>query len=633
MAEAAQLVVALTRLRDTLALVRLPLPLPDAKERSVQAASSAGQLGDYILPRLVNLDAPMLAVVGGSTGAGKSTLVNSLIGRPVSAPGVIRPTTRAPVLVYNPADEHWFADDRVLPGLVRTRTTSISPSSLQLISEPTLPPGLALLDAPDIDSVVDANRHLAAQLLQAADMWLFTTSAARYSDAVPWEFLRAAAGRQAGVAIVLDRVPPAALEAVPADLKRLMHEAGLDAAPLFVVPESAVDREGLLGDAVIAPVRSWLAGLASDSARRQLVVLRTLDGAISALLATSELVADAALQQIEALASLQEDAALAYRDAQKRVAEQSGDGTLLRGEVLSRWHDYVGTSEFVKRIDQGVAWMRDKVTGLFRAHAEEPVDGGQDAARAGLEALLAEAGQAAAERAGQAWQANPVGRTLMADHPELARASAGYPEGVQRLIRAWQNDVLELVADEGEGKRLTARIAATGVNAVGAALTLVIFANTGGLTGAELGVAGGTTVVAQRLLESIFGGEAVRRLAKTAKGALDARVEGLLATELSRFTVVGESLQVSDRLPDELTDAIGDVRTARAAAPVLGAGSPPSSGSKTRVSDGSWYADGDAAGVHYTQTIPIPPPAPPPAPDEAPAATDQGREPGQGVMG
>src|SRR3712207_7304862 len=47
-------------------------------------------------PRLRQMDAPLLMVVGGSTGAGRSTLVNSLVGAPVSASGVLRPTTRAP---------------------------------------------------------------------------------------------------------------------------------------------------------------------------------------------------------------------------------------------------------------------------------------------------------------------------------------------------------------------------------------------------------------------------------------------------------------------------------------------------------------------------------------------------------
>ena len=70
------------------------------------------------------------------------------------------------------------------------------------MADDVIPPGLAILDAPDIDSVVAENRQLAAQLLAAADLWLFVTSAARYADAVPWDFLsgrrRAQRGRRGG---------------------------------------------------------------------------------------------------------------------------------------------------------------------------------------------------------------------------------------------------------------------------------------------------------------------------------------------------------------------------------------------------------------------------------------------------
>ena len=52
--------------------------------------------------------------VSGSTGAGKSTLVNSLVGSEVSTAGVLRPTTRRPVLVHNPLDEELLSHHPVL---------------------------------------------------------------------------------------------------------------------------------------------------------------------------------------------------------------------------------------------------------------------------------------------------------------------------------------------------------------------------------------------------------------------------------------------------------------------------------------------------------------------------------------
>ncbi|NHB85742.1 hypothetical protein G7085_17270 [Tessaracoccus sp. HDW20] len=169
---------------------------------------------------------PLLAVVGGSTGAGKSTLVNSLLRAEVTRPGVLRPTTKSPVLVCHPDDEAWFRSEHVLPDLVRTDTQLHDSRALHIVAFPDLPPGLALLDAPDIDSVDDANRSLAGQLLLAADLWLFVTSAARYADAVPWAYLASAAERNIVVSVVVNRCPPGALTDVAGTSPRCSPSAG-----------------------------------------------------------------------------------------------------------------------------------------------------------------------------------------------------------------------------------------------------------------------------------------------------------------------------------------------------------------------------------------------------------------------
>ena len=78
------------RLRD----LELRLESPEVSEARRVRDELVAQIDDYLLPRLASMDAPLLMVVGGSTGAGKSTLVNSLVGAPVSPAGVLRPTTR-----------------------------------------------------------------------------------------------------------------------------------------------------------------------------------------------------------------------------------------------------------------------------------------------------------------------------------------------------------------------------------------------------------------------------------------------------------------------------------------------------------------------------------------------------------
>ena len=554
---------ALAELRAAVVPVNLPLPLPGADEQRKVAEEIIRQLDDYILPRLATIDAPLLAVVGGSTGAGKSTLVNSLVGRQVSAPGVIRPTTRAPVLVHHSSDARWFTDDRILPGLARSTGASKDSRSLLLVTEDSIPLGLALLDAPDIDSVVVENRQLAAQLLAAADLWLFVTSAARYADAVPWGFLRAAAERSAAVAVVLDRVPPRAMTEVPPHLGQLMSERGLGDSPLFAVPETTVDSEGLLPASAIQPIRGWLAALAADQASRAKVVHQTLDGAIGALAAKAPALADSIDEQLEVIEQLRAEVDRSYSEAVRTVGVQTADGTLLRGEVLARWHEFVGTGEFFRALEQKVSWLRDRLMAALRG---DPPGAGnlKVAVESGLESLLREEAAAAAERAEASWRANAAGRALIerADI-DLSRSSEDFDRRATRAIRDWQGAVLDLVADEGMTKRSRARFYALGINGIGVALMIVVFAHTGGLVGAEIGVAGGTAVLAQRILEAVFGDQAIRRLAQTAKDDLDARVQALLAEELVRYHKILDGLAVDSEHSERLRAAASAVESAR----------------------------------------------------------------------
>ena len=188
-----EMLTALVQLHNVLQEAELPLDVPGAADQRTNRVEVVDQLEDYVIPRLMTIDAPLLTVVGGSTGAGKSTLVNSLVGTRVTEPGVLRPTTRSPVLVHHPDDAHWFGQERILPDLERTDRPTGDPAAIQLVPAESVPAGLAVLDAPDIDSVEERNRTLAAQLLAAADLWLFVTSAEESSlqEIAPDELLGA----------------------------------------------------------------------------------------------------------------------------------------------------------------------------------------------------------------------------------------------------------------------------------------------------------------------------------------------------------------------------------------------------------------------------------------------------------
>ena len=530
-----ELIGVLVRLRQSLLENELPFDAAGADDARSERRNVVKQLDDYIIPRLVQIEAPLLTVVGGSTGAGKSTLVNSVVGARVSEPGVLRPTTRSPVLVHNPQDAHWFGADRLLPDLERTERATGDQGALQLVATDLLPAGLAILDAPDVDSVEERNRALAAQLLAAADLWLFVTSAARYADQVPWNFLKAAAERSTAVAVVLDRTSPNSLREVSSHLARMLTARGLGDSPLFTVPESPVDEQGLLPPETVAPIRGWLDSLAADSDARAAVVRKTLDGAVAALGHRARAVSTALTTQEQIAAQLRADVMKAYAESLDAVDHATQDGTLLRGEVLARWQEFVGTGELFRSLEDRVGRLRDRLfsTALGRPQPAQRVS---VAVESGLETLIVEHAESAAERTALAWRSLPAGEQLLdRGTGDLGRASRDLRQRAERSVRDWQGGVLELVRTEGSDRRATARFLAYGVNGLGVALMVVIFASTAGLTGAEVGVAGGTAVIGQKILEAVFGDQAVRRLAEAARQDLRRRVEVLWSEERQRF--------------------------------------------------------------------------------------------------
>ena len=76
---------ALLSLQHALDGLVLPCALASTAHARDRARLIRDQLGDYVLPRLTSIDAPLLAVVGGSTAACKSTLARSRARRPTGA--------------------------------------------------------------------------------------------------------------------------------------------------------------------------------------------------------------------------------------------------------------------------------------------------------------------------------------------------------------------------------------------------------------------------------------------------------------------------------------------------------------------------------------------------------------------
>ena len=532
-------------------------------------AAMARQLDDYILPRSASVDNPLTIVVGGSTGAGKSTLVNTLLGEPLTQSGAIRPTTRHPVLLHRAEDEAALSPERFLPTLPRTRTSGMNAGSQALpgldpkiaralipITTSALPQGIALIDAPDIDSVSEENRTLAKELLSAADLWLFVTTANRYADAVPWELLHEAAARSIAIAVVLNRVPEGDEEAIENDLRRMLDEAGIHAVLIHTVTEQPRDESGMLAPVSLAPLTLWIRELGADAPARAAIARQTLAGAVDTLAGNLQALAAEQARQQAAHQSLAAIASEEYEDALTTIDGALSDGSLLRGEVLSRWHDFVGTGDFFRSLDSTIGRLRDRVGSALRGQpaAAQKVE---DALESGIHAVVLDAAARASENTRTRWRASRAGRSLLArlDAPqatsavpeqnaeakgEVQSAEDIFSAAVAEQIRLWQGSVLEMIREEGADKRKRARFLSLGVNATAVMLMVAAFSLTGGITGIEAGIAGGSGVVGTKLLESIFGEDAVRRMATRARTDLLERMADLLTEHAQPFTVVLE---------------------------------------------------------------------------------------------
>ena len=526
----------------------------------------------------------------GENGAGKSTLVNPLLGEPLTQSGAIRPTTRHPVLLHRAEDEAALSPERFLPTLPRTRTSGMNAGSQALpgldpkiaralipITTSALPQGIALIDAPDIDSVSEENRTLAKELLSAADLWLFVTTANRYADAVPWELLHEAAARSIAIAVVLNRVPEGDEEAIENDLRRMLDEAGIHAVLIHTVTEQPRDESGMLAPVSLAPLTLWIRELGADAPARAAIARQTLAGAVETLAGNLQVLAAEQARQQVAHQSLATIVAEEYEDALTTIDGALSDGSLLRGEVLSRWHDFVGTGDFFRSLDSTIGRLRDRVGSALRGQpAAAPKV--EDALESGIHAVVLDAAARASENTRTRWRASRAGRSLLArlDAPQAVsvapQTASAAPEqnagingeakgneakgdeaksevqsaedifsaAVAEQIRLWQGSVLEMIREEGADKRKRARFLSLGVNAAAVMLMVAAFSLTGGITGIEAGIAGGSGVVGTKLLESIFGEDAVRRMATRARTDLLERMADLLTEHAQPFTAVLE---------------------------------------------------------------------------------------------
>lgn len=586
--DARQLESALLGLREPLVRVPLVLDCPGIEAARAERLQLLGQIDDYLLPRLRNSGAPILISMVGSTGAGKSTLLNSIVGKPVSATGVRRPTTNSPVLACHPDDVGWFAENVFLPTLPRVRQQGLARPGrdglLVLATSEGMPHGVAVLDTPDIDSVVAAHRQFARQFLDASDLWLFVTTARRYADAAVWDLLKDARDRGASLGVVLSRVPPAAVQQLTSHFGAMLDANGLGDVQRFVVPETTV-ADARLPEEVSEPVRAWLQDTARGDERRIAILTQTMSGVLDTLKVRSDALAAQAQAQLALRAELRSAADAAYTAGLAEFDEAIRSGSLLRGEVLARWQDFAGTGDLMRTLE-----VRKGKRGAKRSkrHAQMPARALalKKALRASLVALAGAMADRAAEDAMERWQGSPAGASLLAEAraaeqspggteraysslrkwegelqwkfpgvqsdllaslPEggvdaLARCSPGLAALAEQAVADWQDHLLHLVQTENVTTRSIARVASFDPDSLALVLTIGVL----GFGAGDVIVSEGASAVPQQLLTSLFGAGQMRDIGGQARQDLRERIGALYVGEARRLTALADAAGVLD---------------------------------------------------------------------------------------
>ena len=442
----ADLLSAVGALRDHVAVPRLPLAADGVEDVRTLRTELLHRIDDYLIPRLREPGGPLHLVVGGSTGVGKSTLVNSLVRYDLTRAGVLRPTTRGAVLCVNPADVAAVTGPhRLMPAFARNSSdrphgaggevgssaadvrSASRPEGFTLAAHPAIPYGLALIDAPDLNSVAQSNRDTGRRLLGAADSWLLVTTAERYADAVPWELLQEAWRRRLSVAVVLNRVPAESAaeinQAFAEMLDTYLPQASTEIA-VFTVPETTLTA-GLIPEYLLDQLATWLRAVSQDPAARLAAVRQTVLGLLDDLPQQISRLYEALTAQGEVANRLRVQADLAYSGERAALHDAVAAGELIGGSALVEWQALIGPGRVETLLD--------------------PASGAGSAARRLLLSAIADQVSAAISRASEqvatAWRGS-----IPAEVENRLADGAGQPGVIAPELEDWANRLSELVA-------------------------------------------------------------------------------------------------------------------------------------------------------------------------------------------
>lgn len=432
----------------TLDAVHFPLDLPGSEQLRETRAQLLTMLRARIVPHVLSSDVPAVVVFGGSSGAGKSTLFNSILGTELSPASVLRPTTRMPYIAVHPHDM------AALEGHGLLRMGKVVPTTYGIEH-------VILVDAPDLDSVDAANRELSRRLLDAADLWIFVTTAHRYGDAFSWNTLLHA--HQMGVtsAVILNRVPSKVQASVRKDLMTRMAENGLETSPLMIVSDAG-PHEGLLDAQAVEEVRAWIQTLARSQMASALVD-RTTQALIPQLNDRLLFLADGLDTQAEMYETLKREASRAAEPVERAFAASARAGRFGGGAPEAVWlsqaADKGALASLVARVQPHFGKKKAR-----RARDEALIDIAQRILRI-IEGIIQRTCGNAEDAIVREWEASPVNTApIVEDVKGSVQLDSIAAQAVSRFVS--DIDTLDVVENEWlfePGVRALIIVAASGV--------------------------------------------------------------------------------------------------------------------------------------------------------------------------